>query len=86
MELDIAHPTDIIFFTGEDDDYDLCLEWILDLPFKVKSCPPLSQGTVFEKDVKCFSWKGIRCYRTHHPRRMKFLGKNNIIDKLASLF
>ena len=86
MEIAIAQPTDIIFFTGEDDDYDLCLEWIFDLPFKVKNCPSLCRGSIVEKDVKCFSWNGVQCYRTHHPRRMKYLKKTTIIDKLASLF
>lgn len=92
MELNIAQPTDIIFFTGEDDNYDLCLEWILDLPFKVKNCPSLRLSNTVINDVKCFSWKGcrsakpIQCYRTHHPQRMRFLGKTNIIDMLASLF
>jgi hypothetical protein len=81
-----------IFFTGEDDNYDLCFEWILDLPFKVKNCPSLRLSNTVINDVKCFSWKGcrsakpIQCYRTHHPQRMRFLGKTNIIDMLASLF
>lgn len=94
MELKIAKPTHIIFFTGVDryDTYDECLQWILDMPHKIKDYPSLPFENAVVNDVKCFSWKEpqsgklIQCYRTYHPHHMPFKGKNYIIDILASLF
>lgn len=89
MELDIVQPTHIIFFTGVDKNYtyDGYLKFILDLDREVKDYPSLRIGNEVVDDVKHFTWKNkIECYRTHHPQRMNFLRKNNIIDILASLF
>ena len=88
MEVEIAKPTHIIFLTGETDTYDECLEWILGLDFKVKdqSSLILPQNSKIVDEVKCFTWKGIQCYRTLHPRDMRSKQKTSIIDDLASLF